>query len=347
MKTKRFEKNPIITPADIIPSNNHMKVIGVFNCGVEIYGDEIILLMRVAENVISDNDFIGVPIYDNTIGEMTIINFDKKNLDIDFSDVRFVKTKEQLYLTSISHLRIARSKDGINFRIDEKPFMLASTEYEMFGIEDPRITKIDDKFYINYSAISPSGVTTCLAVTKDFETVEKLGIIFLADNKDVTIFPEKINGKYYALNRPVSAYFQKPEIWISESDNLLAYSNHKMILSLRENNFDSSRIGASCVPFLTEFGWIEIYHGADKNNQYCLGAVLLDKNDPSIVISRTKNPIVKPEEWYEKTGFMPNVIFACGHLIKDDTIHLYYGNCDENICYLTFLLSDLLKELGV
>ncbi len=178
MKTKRFEKNPIITPADIIPSNNHMKVIGVFNCGVEIYGDEIILLMRVAENVISDNDFIGVPIYDNTIGEMTIINFDKKNLDIDFSDVRFVKTKEQLYLTSISHLRIARSKDGINFRIDEKPFMLASTEYEMFGIEDPRITKIDDKFYINYSAISPSGVTTCLAVTKDLETVEKLGIIF-------------------------------------------------------------------------------------------------------------------------------------------------------------------------
>lgn len=344
MKNKRYENNPIITPKDVKPSKPMMNVLGVFNCGVAEYNNEIILLMRVAENVISIDGQVGVPIYMKASDQIEIKTFDTSDQTIDFSDVRFVKTREQLYLTSISHFRIARSKDGINFDIDDEPFMIASNTTEEFGIEDPRITFMDGLYYINYSAISRSGVTTCLATTHDFKKVERKGIIFLADNKDVTIFPQKINGKYYALNRPVSAYFQKPEIWISESDDLKGFYNHQMIASLRQNHFDSHRVGASCVPFLTEEGWVEIYHGADQDNQYCIGALLLDKNDPSKVLKRSKNPIIKPEMIYELDGFMPKVIFPCGHLIKDGVVHLYYGNCDENICYLTFTVKDLLNS---
>lgn len=344
----RHIKNPLITPRDITPSRPDMEVIGAFNCGVTMFNDETILLIRVAEKYNSPSDlYVGVPMFDVNNHNIIIKLFDKAQPDIDFSDPRFVKTPTMLYLTSMSHLRMARSKDGIHFDIDTKPCLAPSEYYEAYGIEDPRITKIDSTYYINYSAISQSGVVTCLATTADFVHYEKKGIIFLADNKDVTIFPEKINGLYYALHRPVSAYFQRPEMWISTSENLLSYGNHQLLCSLREGKFDDTRIGASCVPFLTEKGWLEIYHGASKDNQYKLGILLLDKDDPRKIIYRSDQAWIQSEMDYEKSGFMPNVIFPCGFIVEGDNIKLYYGNCDENICLLTFSLSELLNQINI
>lgn len=348
MKINRHIKNPLITPNDIIPSRSDMKVIGAFNCGVATYQNETLLLIRVAEKYQSPSEeIVGVPVYDDHEKSIIIKLFDRNDETIDFHDPRFVKTKDLLYLTSMSHLRLARSKDGIHFDIDAKPLMEPSATYEAFGIEDPRITLIDDVYYINYSAISSSGVVTCLATTKDFVKIEKKGIIFLADNKDVVIFPKKINGLYYAINRPVSAYFQRPEMWISTSKDLLFYGNHKLLCSLRAGYFDDARIGASCVPILTEKGWIEIYHGASKDNHYKVGILLLDKNDPTKILYRSELPLIEPEMPYEKEGFMPNVIFPCGFIVDDDTIKLYYGNCDENICLATFSLTELIKSMGI
>lgn len=323
-----------------------MEVIGAFNCGVTTYHNEIILLIRVAEKYRSPSAaIVGVPIYDMVEKQIVIKKFDRHNNSIDFSDPRFVKTKNMLYLTSMSHLRRARSQDGIHFTIDEEPWMTPTFPYEAYGIEDPRITKIAETYYINYSAISPSGVVTCLAVTKDFVTYEKKGILFLADNKDVVIFPEKIKGQYYAINRPVSAYFQRPEMWLATSTDLQSFGNHQLLCSLRENKFDDTRIGASCVPFLTDKGWIEIYHGANKDNHYKVGVLLLDKDHPEKILYRSDEPLIEAEMEYEKNGFMPHVIFPCGLLLDGDTVNLYYGNNDENICLLTFSLNELLKQI--
>ncbi len=347
MKFERISNNPIIRISDVTPSAEGMEIIGVFNCGVAKYEGKTLLLLRVAERAISDEHFARVPMYDIEQGKMVIREFDKRDTTIDFSDVRFVKTPKQLYLTSISHLRLATSEDGVHFDIAKKPFLAPDCEHEEFGVEDPRITQMGEWYYINYSAISRMGVVTCLAKTKDFVSTEKLGIIFLADNKDVAIFPEKIGGKYWALHRPVSAYFNKPEMWISSSDDMLAYSNHRCLCKLRDGKFDSARLGASCVPFLTEKGWLEIYHGCDQKDKYCLGALLLDKDDPTKVLARSEKPIVEAEADYEKNGFMPEVIFSCGALVDGDTVSIYYGACDECVCLGRLSVQDIFKELGV
>jgi predicted GH43/DUF377 family glycosyl hydrolase len=265
---------------------------------------------------------------------------------IGLHDSRYIYTPERIFLSSMSHFRIARSKNGIDFTIDETPCMLPSNVYEMYGIEDPRITEIDGTYYINYSACSTiGGVTTCLATTTNFITFEKKGVIFTPDNKDVAIFPEKINGKYYALNRPISAEYKLKDMWIAESPDLVCWGNHKFLMSTREGYWDNGRIGCSAVPFRTEKGWLEIYHGASKENRYCLGAVLLDLNDPSKVLARGENPIIFPEADYEINGFFGNVIFNCGVLNEDGIVKIYYGAADTFIGYAEIQLQDILDDL--
>lgn len=346
---KRYENNPIITPADVKPSRDDFEVVCVFNCGVTRFKDEILLLMRVAEvpkNDDPDNVFLA-PMLDDKTDELIIRAFDKNDKSIDFSDSRFVITPTDRVLTSISHFRIARSTDGINFRIDEKPAMFPCNKYERFGIEDPRITKIGDTYYINYSACSNiTGVTTNLASTKDFQNFTRHGVIFTPDNKDVAIFPEKIGGKYIAFNRPASAEYKMRDMWISESDNLVYWGNHKQFMGGTKESWDGGRIGCSAVPFRTEKGWIEIYHAADESDRYCLGALLLDIDDPTKIIARSRGPIIEPTEDYEVHGFYGNVIFNCGVLAEDGIVKLYYGAADTCIAYAETTVEDILAMMS-
>jgi predicted GH43/DUF377 family glycosyl hydrolase len=344
MKILRSEKNPIIKTSDLLPGRPDFEIIGVFNCGVAKYDGKTVLLLRVATRAKADAKHAKTPYYNAQKEQLEVLDFDRSDPDIDFSDVRFIKTKEQLYLTSVSHIRLAISDDGVNFT-DQGVFITGDSEYEEFGVEDPRITFIDGWYYINYSAISRFGVFTMLARTKDFKKVEKKGIIFLADNKDVVIFPQKIRGRYCALHRPVSAYFNRPEMWISYSDDLLSYKEHNILCKLRPGYFDSSRLGASCVPFLTKHGWLEIYHGCNEKNEYCLGALLLDKDYPEQIIARSETPIFLPEAEYETQGFMPNVIFSCGALVDGDELSIYYGSCDESICLAKMSINEILESM--
>ncbi|MHB8278081.1 MAG: glycoside hydrolase family 130 protein [Candidatus Humimicrobiaceae bacterium] len=228
MAALRSDKNPIIKPEDVKPSGPDLKVICVFNCGVARFNGEIILLMRVAEAPeCNSKDLIRVSFFDEKTNLLVGRGFDKSDNNIDYSDPRVIKTPQKNYLTSISHFRIARSKNGIDFKIDEKPAMFPEKIYERFGIEDPRITEIDGVYYIGYSAVSDiTGITVCLASTSDFNSFKRHGIIFLPDNKDFALFPEKIGGKYFALNRPSSSDFGMKDIWISQSDDLLSWGNH-------------------------------------------------------------------------------------------------------------------------
>jgi predicted GH43/DUF377 family glycosyl hydrolase len=346
MPVYRSPMNPIIQPKDIPPFIKDYEVIGVFNAGVMRYGDEILLLLRVAERPLQkDPKYYLVPFYDVENNKMDVNRLERGAPGYDFSDSRGISTPTGSLLTSISYLRIARSKDGIHFTIDDRPALFPENQYEIYGIEDCRITRIDDTYYINYSAVSNLGITTCLASTKDFALIQREGVIFQPDSKNIVIFPRKINGKYYALHRPSSSNFGKPSIWIAESPDLLCWGNHRFVMGCREGMWDEGRTGASCVPILLEEGWLEIYHGADKQNRYCLGAVLLDRDQPWRVIARSKRPIMEPEAPYEVEGFFGNVIFSCGALYEEGKVKIYYGAADTSMCYAEIGLDEIMNSL--
>ena len=346
MDVLRCPENPIIKPKDVRPSRNDFEIIGVFNAGVARFNDEVILLLRVAERPINDNDSIVLTaLYNTNEKDIVIKEFSKDNFEIDFSDPRLITTNEQIYLTSISHLRLARSTDGINFQIDEIPTINPENEFETFGLEDPRITFIDGVYYIHYVSVCEAGVTTSLISTADFNTYKRHGAIFCPDNKDVAIFAGKINGKYYALHRPSTFLSRKQRIWLAESSDLINWGNHRPLISPGFGSWDNCKIGAGSVPFETDKGWLEIYHGVDSGNRYSLGAVLLDKHQPWKVISRTDEPILQPQTNYECEGFFGNVVFSCGLLCENNKLKIYYGAADTNICYAELSIDYVFKKL--
>ncbi|MHC4618244.1 MAG: glycoside hydrolase family 130 protein [Planctomycetota bacterium] len=344
----RSPLNPIIRPPQVRPSRDDFEVIGVFNAGVIRFQDEVILLLRVAERPISaGRDAALVGIYDVTRGQIVVREFSRDDAQNDFSDPRLIIRPGETYLTSISHLRLARSADGISFDIEDNPAIAPANEYESFGIEDPRVSLIDGTYYVNYVAVSPSGVTTCLASTRDFLSFERHGVIFCPENKDVTLFPERVDASYYALHRPASALFQKNEIWIAESPDLHRWGNHRRLMGPRAGLWDEVKIGGSAVPFRIEHGWLEIYHGADRASRYCLGAVLLDTKEPWKVIARAAEPVLEPEADYEIEGFFGNVVFSCGLLCEDDKLKIYYGVADTSIGYAEVPLQEVLAKLNL
>lgn len=351
MKVNRFMENPLVTPGDVSPYHEGFEVIGAFNAGVCRYNGQIIMLLRVAERPVSqESGKVRIPVVNiaGGQGELRIIELDMEDSRFDFSDPRVVKDVKKgkaAYLTSLSYLRIARSRDGRRFTVDESPFLYPELPEESFGIEDPRITQIGDVYYITYSAVSEKGVGVGLVSTRDFTAYTRHGLIFPPENKDVVIFPEKIGGKYYALHRPVPKDIGAPEIWIAESHNLLHWGNHRYLLGLREGCWDSKRIGGGAVPIKTEKGWLEIYHAADGNDRYCMGAVLLDLNDPSRVIARTKGPILEPETEYEREGFFGNVVFSCGVLLEGDQVYIYYGVADSSMACAQLSLKEIMDAL--
>jgi predicted GH43/DUF377 family glycosyl hydrolase len=343
----KYKQNPIITPAIVKPLNPDFEVIGVFNAGFAKKDDEYILLVRVAEKPINDDpSSVRCTVYDEEKGSFRNIDFPKSG-DFDFSDVRIVKTVNKNYLTSISNLRVARSKDGIHFQVEPTAAFPPSNKYEAYGVEDARITQIDDVYYITYSAASDIGIVVTLAQTTDFETFQRKCIMFPPDNKDVAIFPQVINGSYYALHRPSTSEYGKPDIWISRAVDPTCFGDHRVLARVRPGYWDSKRIGAGAVPFLTDKGWVEIYHGADENNRYCLGVLLLDKDDPGKVIARSETPLVEPTEIYERKGFFGNVVFTCGCCLEGDDVIIYYGASDETISMATVTLDDIFSNLGI
>ncbi|KIL40280.1 glycosidase [Gordoniibacillus kamchatkensis] len=350
MNVYRYEENPLITPADVKPYHPGFEVIGAFNAGIAKYKDEILMLLRVAERPVSpDPNVVLAPVYDPKAKKLELIELRKDDARYDFSDPRVIRDKTQsagfAYLTSISYIRIARSKDGHRFTIDDGPFVYPSNEQETFGIEDPRVTQIGDTYYVYFSAVSPVGIGESMVSTTDFVSYNHHGMIFCPDNKDVMIFPEKVNGKYYALHRPTTKSIGMPEIWIAESDNLLYWGNHRHLAGLRPGKWDSARIGGGAVPFRTDKGWLELYHGATAEHRYCMGALLLDLNDPTKVIARSDKPILEPDAPYEKEGFFGDVVFSCGVAVEGDVVKMYYGVADTSMACAELSLQEILDSL--
>ncbi|MEI6680067.1 MAG: glycoside hydrolase family 130 protein [Mariniphaga sp.] len=342
---KRFKENPLLSPGDLPSSHPGVQIECLLNPGVFRFQNKIWLLIRVAERPAQKEGFISFPVL-KPDGKMEIMELPKDHPDIDISDPRVTQFAGKAFLTTLSHLRLVSSDDGIHFSEPDQPILLQGKgPLETFGIEDCRVALIGDQYVLTYSAVSENGVGIGMISTQNWNDFERNGMIFLPHNKDCALFEEKLGDSYYAFNRPSGVDIGGNFIWLSQSPDLIHWGNHRCILTTRKGKWDEQRIGAGASPIRTSKGWLEIYHGADRNNRYCLGAFLSDLNDPSKILARSDSPIMEPTMDYEQTGFFGNVVFTNGHVVDGDQVTIYYGASDEHICGATFSINEILESL--
>lgn len=263
---------------------------------------------------------------------------------------------------SLSVVGRAVSRDGIHFSA-RHPFITPEYDFERYGCEDPRITKLDDKYYIFYTAISeypfvPEGIRVALAISKNLQNVEEKHLVTSFNAKAMALFPEKINGKFVALLTPNTdlppseiaiAYFEKEEdMWSQDYWNEWYKHLKQHIIPLRRRDDDQVELGAQ--PLKTKDGWLIIYshilHYTDQSRRtFGIEAVLLDLENPQKIIGRTARSFLTPEAYYETTGMVPRIVFPSGAYIKGDYVELYYGGADTHCAKAKIHLPHLLAEL--
>ena len=269
-----------------------------------------------------------------------------------------VKHEDEYIMLFRSHLRtgrsiigLARSADGFNFVADPTPFMVPEqhgrfADYEEFGVEDPRVSCLEDEYIISYSAYSRNGVRIALAKTKDFSQVERFSLITEADYRNVVIFPEKFNGLYARLDRPHSE-IAPWSIWISYSPDLRFWGDSQLVMKPEPYHWDEMKIGPGAPPLRTDQGWLSIYHGVFKTMDgsiYRLGVALHDLHDPAKIIGVGDSWILQPEDPWETVGYVHNVVFTCGAVPEPDgTVKIYWGAADTVMCVGESNLSDLVS----
>jgi predicted GH43/DUF377 family glycosyl hydrolase len=342
----RFDQNPILRPQDLRPSVAGLEVTCLLNPGVFRYQGKTWLLVRVAERPFQVPGRISFPVLSPS-GRLEILEFKSDDPRLDLGDPRIIRFDGRGYLTTLSHLRLLSSDDGVNFVEPEQSRPLVGNgEMETFGIEDCRVSVIDETFYLTYTQVSPNGAGVGLRTTRNWKDFEHVGMIFAPHNKDCALFEERIDGKFFALHRPSSLELGGNYIWLAESPDLVHWGRHRCLAQSRDGYWDSARVGAGAAPLRTAEGWLEIYHGATKENRYCLGALLLDLKEPWRVLARSEEPIMEPLAPYELEGFFGKVIFTNGHLVEEDRITLYYGAADSVICAAHMSISSILASLA-
>lgn len=346
----------LLKPDDFRPSFTDWEIKGVLNpAAVRLPDKRILLYARVAESA-NHSDGIKCPIMSS-----------EKEYKVDYQNIKeedIIKKGRwgEMYLKdglcrlpTISHFKkVILKKDGFEVEeLENKPVFTGMPGDGDYGVEDPRIVKIGNRYIMTYVSVSLNeGVSTSLAISSDLKNWKRQGIIFREQNKDAVIFPEKINGEYIALHRPEGFFeFSKPSIWISYSPNLIYWGMDKSILQPR-GGWESDRIGAGAPPIKIKKGWLLIYHGAKRDGEhgiYCAGAVLLDLKNPKKVIARTpKNkPLIKPAESFEKEGFMKNVVFPTGAVmdLNGKDLLIYSGGADSVVTVRRIAIRDILKSL--
>lgn len=257
--------------------------------------------------------------------------------------------------TGLSHLCAARSADGVaGWVVDEEPTLESDPENypeELWGIEDPRITFVDElgKYAIVYTAFSKGGPGVALALTEDFRTFERYGLIMQPDDKDAALLPRRIDGSFALLHRPMTD--TGAHIWISFSPDLRNWGGHKLVLQARRGAWwDANKVGLSPPLIETSRGWLMLYHGVRQTAAGCLyrlGVALFDLHRPEHCLLRGDSWIFGPEAPYERHGDVDNVAFPCGFTLgpDGDTINLYYGAADTSIGLATGSIRQLLRWL--
>jgi len=294
----------------LIHVKNHLGVAQIYNPAPVLYGDETILLVSVVEHAATRG-----------VGR------------------------------DVGETRIARSSDGLSFKLESENFIDCQSNqypYPLFHhFIDNRVTKIGDSFYIVTPVMAqgydcPVGM---LGRTKDFKTYERLDIITQPKNRGASLFPEKINGLYYKLDRPGGGDGGDGDIWISSSPDLLHWGSFKPLLAAGYRFWNTQKVGPT-PPIKTEQGWLDIIHGVFSpagGTYYYIGAMLLDLEKPWRVIGKTNSYLMMPETPYERHGNCDNTIFPCGAIVKGDELWLYYGACDHTINLATGSVSAIVE----
>jgi predicted GH43/DUF377 family glycosyl hydrolase len=247
-----------------------------------------------------------------------------------------------------SHLTVARSKNGVTgWTVSDRALLHPAQGFphETFGAEDCRITWMEDldAWGLAYTGYSEYGPGVCVALTKDFESVERIGLAYPPDDKDAGLFPRKFGGLYAMLHRPAVG---GGSIWIGYSPDLVFWGKSQVVIPVRGGPWwDGARVGA-CAPIETEAGWLVIYHGVKEvvgGPVYRFGAALLDLDEPHKLIARARRWLLSHRAPYEQVGDAPNVVFPCGVFVRGDDLWVYYGAADASICLATARLSDVLE----
>lgn len=251
----------------------------------------------------------------------------------------------------LSDLHVARSDNGVDgWRIDPEPLLergLPDCPYEAWGVEDARIVYLDEFgcYYITYTAVSRFGAALALARTCDFETVERLGLIFPPNNKDGVLFSCRCDGRWRVLHRPEAGDIQ--HIWEATSEDLMHWGDPDCVLPEgHPGRWDHVKVGAGPPPLRTDHGWLLIYHGVKGYGGkyvYRAGAALLDLHEPQRVIHRCPHAIFQAEAPYEQTGLVPNVVFPTGLLERGDELWLYYGAADSCVALAIAQRDELMQ----
>ncbi|QQR88599.1 MAG: glycosidase [Myxococcales bacterium] len=258
--------------------------------------------------------------------------------------------------SGLSHLTVARSKNGITgWRIDEQPTFCPDPENhpeEIWGVEDPRITYLEEekRWIVAYTAFSRGGPLVALATTEDFCTFERLGPVTTPDDKDAALFPVRFGGRWALLHRPMTAGIRMgAHIWISFSPDLKHWGDHQILLHARDGAWwDANKIGLSPPPLKTDRGWLLLYHGVRNTAAGCLyrlGLALLDLENPTHVLRRSKEWVFGPREHYERTGDVADVVFPCGWVLDGEEVRIYYGAADTSIGLATANIHELFNHL--
>ena len=257
--------------------------------------------------------------------------------------------------TGLSSLVVATSKNGLNdWEIDLGRGLAPHEDLveEHWGIEDPRITRIGDEYYVVYVGYSAFGPLVSLAKTEDFVTWERCGVLMPPEDKDAALFPTTFDGRWALIHRPVPAMpGLGVHMWLSYSPDLHYWGEAQVLLAAqRGSHWDANKIGLGPPPMLTKDGWLVCYHAVRttaSGSIYRIGLALLDRDDPAKVVARSNEWVMGPREGYEQSGDVPGVIFPCGWILRDDgdTVHLYYGAADTVVCVAEASLAAMLTHM--
>jgi predicted GH43/DUF377 family glycosyl hydrolase len=243
----------------------------------------------------------------------------------------------------VSRLGYASSEDG--YRIDERlphPVFKPATSLEKYGCEDPRITVLNGRCYMTYTAygdIYQIGITSISPedlLGKRWEWGERLYPFPNIKNKNAVIFPRRVDGRYTMCHR------LDPDVYVAFSKDLRSWGESEWVMGPRQGHWDCVKVGAAGPPIEIDEGWLLIYHGVDSDRTYRLGSAILDRENPRKVVYRSEDPFLEPCEDYERNGWIPNVVFSCGSVLVGDRLLVSYGGADTVIGVATFDLKEIL-----
>jgi beta-1,4-mannooligosaccharide/beta-1,4-mannosyl-N-acetylglucosamine phosphorylase len=240
----------------------------------------------------------------------------------------------------------ARSRNGIRFTPAEGPITIDGLDLDgIHHVYDPRLTMLDGTLYVVFAADMDEGCRLGIARSTDFERFELVSFDAEGERRNGVLFPEKVGGRYLRLERPNTVEGSGDQIWLAESDDLVTWSAVAPVLSGRWHYWDE-RIGSGPPPIRVEEGWLHLYHGIATHfmaaNIYQAGVVLLDGDDPSKVIARSRENVLEPREMYEMVGQVPNVVFPSGWVREGEELLVYYGAADTCIGLARTTVKELL-----